>query len=106
MHIVCKYGVSFLILYGKQLRVIDFADSRMAESCMEWPPLWFGMFRRDEGAFSEYLRAAGDEYRPDRMLFSLMLHAYGAPILLSSVPGLRNMTDASQLCPYLPRRGR
>lgn len=96
----------FLILWGKQLRVIDFADSRMAYSCLEWPPLWFGMFARDEGAFSEYLREAGDEYRPDDMVLSLMLHAYGAPILLSSVPGLRNLSDASQLRPYLPKRGR
>ena len=94
-----------LLIQGRQMRVIDFADSRMAYSCLEWPPLWFGLFARDEGAFSEYLRAAGEEYRLDDMVLSLMLHAYGAPILLSSVPELRNLSHASDLYPrlYCPR---
>lgn len=90
-----------LLISDGRMRIIDFADSRMAYSCLEWPPIWFGMFSRDEGAFLEYLRAAGEEYSVEDMLLSLMLHGYGAPILISSVPGLREMTCVSDLYPFL-----
>ncbi|MGI6172407.1 MAG: phosphotransferase family protein [Christensenellales bacterium] len=92
-----------LLIDGEALHIIDFADSRMGFCSLEWVPLWFGMFARDEEAFCAYLDAAGDAYSPEEMLLAAMLHGYGAPILLHSVENLQDMRGADALLPTFPK---
>jgi hypothetical protein len=98
----CDLTEDHLLIAGEAMRLIDFADSRMAYPSLEWPPLWFGMLARNENAFFAYCRAAKDRYSFREMLYATVLHTYGAPILLSCVPGIAGMARLDELAAFCP----
>lgn len=84
----CDLTEDHLLIEGDEMRVIDFADSRMAWECLEWVTLWFGLLARDDRAFFAFLEACGRRWSEavrEELLLGALLHSFGAQILLGTL---------------------